>query len=185
MTSRGPTGGLSARQRQFCEAYLVDRNATQAAIRAGYAPRSAAVQGSRLLTNDKVKAFLDARLDKISEATDIKAAEVLREFGRIGFSDIRRVMKWTGSRAEFIPSDELDEHTARSIQSVKARQRTLYRDGEPHEDILELEVKLYPKDPALQALARHLNLFKEEAEGASKGLAQLLTLMRNPDMIED
>ena len=54
----GTSGKLTAKQQRFVEEYLVDPNGTQEAIRAGYSPKVAHVQGSRLLSNDKVKAAI-------------------------------------------------------------------------------------------------------------------------------
>lgn len=47
---------LTDRQKTFCEEYLIDLNATQAAIRAGYSPATANRIGSRLLTNVVIRA---------------------------------------------------------------------------------------------------------------------------------
>ena len=49
----------NSKRERFCQEYIVDGNATQAAIRAGYAPKAAAEQGSRLLTFAKVEERLD------------------------------------------------------------------------------------------------------------------------------
>ena len=51
-------GKLSAKEERFCQEYIIDYNATKAAIRAGYKERSAATQGSRLLKNDNVTAYV-------------------------------------------------------------------------------------------------------------------------------
>jgi phage terminase small subunit len=56
------TAKLTAKQARFVEEYLCDLNATQAAIRAGYSPKTATVQGSRLLTNAKVAAAIHGGL---------------------------------------------------------------------------------------------------------------------------
>ena len=53
---------LSPKQQRFADEYLIDLNATQAAIRAGYSPKSAEQQGSRLLRNAKVRAYIDERM---------------------------------------------------------------------------------------------------------------------------
>ena len=55
---------LNEKQKRFADEYLIDLNATQAAIRAGYSPRSAAEQASRLLKNVKVRAYIDERMDE-------------------------------------------------------------------------------------------------------------------------
>lgn len=63
-------------QKRFADEYLVDTNATQAAIRAGYSKKSAYSQGQRLLKNDEVKRYIDEQLkkmnsDKIADATEV------------------------------------------------------------------------------------------------------------------
>ncbi len=74
---------LTARQERFVDEYLVDLNATQAAIRAGYSAKSAHVEGSRLLTNAKVAAAISAAKRERSEATKIDAEYVLRKLHQI------------------------------------------------------------------------------------------------------
>jgi len=74
---------LTARQERFVEEYLVDLNATAAAIRAGYSPKSAHVEGSRLLTNAKVAAAISAAKRERSEATKIDAEYVLQKLHQI------------------------------------------------------------------------------------------------------
>lgn len=69
---------ISAKQKRFVDEYLIDLNATQAAIRAGYSKNTANEQGSRLLANVKVKASIDAAIAARSERTGIDAAWVLK-----------------------------------------------------------------------------------------------------------
>jgi phage terminase small subunit len=70
---------LSPKQRCFVEEYLVDLNATQAAIRAGYSAKTAKQQASRLLTNVNVAAAVDKAKRERSEATEIDAEWVLQQ----------------------------------------------------------------------------------------------------------
>lgn len=63
--------GLNARQKRFVEEYLVDLNATQAAIRAGYSEKTAESQASRLLRNVKVAAAVEAGKAELSERTQV------------------------------------------------------------------------------------------------------------------
>jgi len=71
---------LTDKQQRFVEEYAVDSNATQAAIRAGYAQESAAVEGSRLLRNAKVKAKLQLLRNEIADSLGIDAKWVLKRF---------------------------------------------------------------------------------------------------------
>lgn len=87
----------TAKQRAFVREYLIDLNATQAAIRAGYSASTANEQGSRLLANVSVKGVIEAAMDLRAERTDITADRVLRELAKIGFADIRKTIKWQGT----------------------------------------------------------------------------------------
>ena len=81
-------GELNDKQQRFVHEYLIDLNATQAAIRAGYSPKTAHVQGPRLLENAEVRAFLDQAKDKRSQKTQIDAAWVLERLAAEATADI-------------------------------------------------------------------------------------------------
>lgn len=70
---------MHQRKRVFCEVYLISGNATQAAISAGYSPKTARSQGQHLLTLADVKEYLDQRNQEISEANTAQMEEV-RQF---------------------------------------------------------------------------------------------------------
>ncbi len=70
---------MNQRKRAFCGAYLISGNATQAAIAAGYSPKTARSQGQRLLTFVDVQEYLDQRNQEISEANTAQMEEV-RQF---------------------------------------------------------------------------------------------------------
>lgn len=69
---------LNDQQKAFCEHYVATLNATQAAIDAGYSEKTARQQGSRLLTNVYIKAFIDALLEKLEDQRIAKADEVMK-----------------------------------------------------------------------------------------------------------
>ena len=69
---------LSEKQKRFAEEYLVDLNATQAAIRAGYSEKTARVQGSRLLLNADIKSYVDEKMSEKDENTIASAEEVMQ-----------------------------------------------------------------------------------------------------------
>lgn len=68
---------MNARQKKFCDEYLIDCNATQAAIRAGYSPKTANEQGNRLLANVSVKAYIEEQLERLHNQKTADAQEVL------------------------------------------------------------------------------------------------------------
>lgn len=68
---------MTEKQKRFCEEYLKDQNATQAAIRAGYSKKTAAAAASRLLTNVNVRPYIDEQLQQIHSENIATAAEVM------------------------------------------------------------------------------------------------------------
>lgn len=71
---------LTDKQKRFCEEYVIDLNATQAAIRAGYSEKTANEQASRLLANVNISDYVANLQKKISEKLQIDAEWVLKRF---------------------------------------------------------------------------------------------------------
>lgn len=70
---------LSPKQQLFADEYLIDLNATQAAIRAGYSPKTADVKGSQLLGIVKVRTYIEQKMAERSRRTGINQDRVLQE----------------------------------------------------------------------------------------------------------
>lgn len=68
---------MTDRQKRFCDEYLIDCNATQAAIRAGYSSKVARVTAAKLLTNANIKSYIDEQLDRLHTEKVADAQEVL------------------------------------------------------------------------------------------------------------
>lgn len=156
---------LTAKQQRFVDEYLKDLNATQAAIRAGYSKKTAASIGQENLTKPEIAKALKGAMQGRSERTAITQDMVLRELAKIGFSDIRKVVRWgetevrmvdgeEGEAEDMVPyhglalidSSEIDDETAGAIAEVSQG-----RDG--------LKVKLHDKKGALVDIGRHLGMF--------------------------
>lgn len=71
---------MNARQKRFCDEYLIDCNATQAAIRAGYSPKTAKSIGQENLTKPDLKAYIDEQLERLHNEKTADAQEVLEYF---------------------------------------------------------------------------------------------------------
>jgi phage terminase small subunit len=167
---------LTPKQRAFVREYLIDLNATQAAIRAGYSANSAEVEGSRLLRNAKVGSAVKAAMDLRAERTGITADMVLREMAKIGFSDIRKAIKWQGTlvteednpdggdtltiknvvtnSVQLISSEDIDDETAAAISEISQNQGG------------GIKLKLHDKRAALVDIGKHLGMFKEDNKSA-------------------
>jgi len=96
---------MNARQQRFVTEYLVDLNATQAAIRAGYSPKTAQQQGSRLLTNAVVKQTIAAQHATQLKAVEVRIEDVLRDVMAIAHTDLHTLTEQSGTPARW--SDKL------------------------------------------------------------------------------
>lgn len=167
---------LTDKQRLFCDEYLIDLNATQAAIRAGYSERTAAAQAARLLTNVKVQEYVQQRQRDRVERTEITQDRVLRELAIIAFSNAADYAAVVEKQETFrcedgteiglfdddgnpvmyrtvepVLTQNLTENQKRALAVIKKG-----RDG--------FEVKPYDKIRALELLGKHIGMFKEKVE---------------------
>jgi len=173
------SGALTDKQEAFAREYLVALNATQAAIRAGYSPKTAEQQGYQLLQNTSVADAVQKAMAERSRRTEITADMVLRELAKIGFSDIRKAVKWysqtnvaaidtdadmealadegalrftVANQVELISSDDIDDDTAAAIAEV-----SLSGTG-------ALKMKLHDKKGALVDIGKHLGMFTDKVD---------------------
>lgn len=146
---------LTDRQKVFCEEYLIDLNATQAAIRAGYSPATANRIGSRLLTNVVIRARVEKAMAERSKRTGINADRVLRELARIAFVNAADVIDF--QTATIVSGASEDDTAAIASFRVKTIPTT---DGEG----IEREIRLFDKLKALELLGKHLGLFNNDPE---------------------
>lgn len=149
---------MDDKRQRFAEEYLVDHNATQAAIRAGYSPRTAKQQGSRLLTNADVLALIDAGNARASERSGITKERVLAELALLAFSDIGHYKVDDAGNVTLAAG--APEHARRAISSVKRRIRV----DEEGNSTTEVEIKLWDKPGPLKLAGRHVGLFFDKPD---------------------
>lgn len=147
---------LTPKQERFVEEYLIDLNATQAAIRAGYSPKTANEQGSRLLANVSIRACIDQAMAERSKRTGVNADRVLIELARLGFVNATDVINM--DTASIKESANRDDTAA--IASIKVKTIPTEGGGE----ITEREIKLYDKTKNLELIGKHLGMFKDKLE---------------------
>lgn len=152
---------LTPKQKRFVDEYLIDLNATQAAIRAGYSPKTANEQGARLLVNVSIaKAIQEAR-DKRQQRTEITQDRVLQEYARLAFYDPRKLFRPDGTPK---PIEELDDDTAAALAGLDVREE-FEGAGESRTFAgYTKKYKLANKLGALDSLAKHLGLFDSKEE---------------------
>lgn len=143
---------MTKKQKRFVEEYLIDLNATQAAIRAGYSPDSAKEIGSENLTKPDIAKAVDQAIAERSRRTGVNADRVVRELAKIAFVNAGEVVDLDTA----LLMDKISDDDMAAIQSVKVK--TFGEDG------VEREVKLADKLKALELLGKHLGLFKDKVE---------------------
>ena len=143
---------MTDKQARFCEEYMIDLNATQAAIRAGYSPKTAQEQSARLLSNVMVQNRLAQLQAEQSRRTGVSADRVVRELAKIAFANASDLIDPETASVKLDASrDDLA-----AIQSIKVKSFG--------EDGLEHEVKLADKLRALDLLGKHLGMYKDASE---------------------
>ena len=156
---------LTAKQQRFVDEYLIDLNATQAAIRVGYSKKTADQQASRLLTNVKVREYLAQRQADRANRTEITQDKVLKELAKIGFSDIRKIVRWGETQVRMVdgeddgPEDMVPYHGLALIDSAEVDDSTAAAIAEVSQSRDGLKVKLHDKKGALVDIGRHLGMF--------------------------
>jgi phage terminase small subunit len=151
---------LSPRERNFVGEYLIDLHGTKAAIRAGYSPRSAAVQASDLLKRPHIIAAIQERRNCHAKRLDVSAERILDELASCAFSNMQDFWPAPG---EHIDLSTMERRLTAAVQSIKIKETLVAgEDGKPAMLERQTELKLYNKIAALEKLGNHLGLFEGE-----------------------
>jgi len=166
---------MKDKQKRFCNEYLIDLNATQAAIRAGYSKKTAYSIGGELLKKPEIQEYLSKRQEARQVRTEITQDKVLKELAIVAFADATNYAKVVEKQAttdkggvvqplydangepviyrtvELEITDNLSDDQKRALAVIKKG-----RDG--------LEQKPHDKVRALELLGRHLGMFKDKVD---------------------
>jgi len=169
---------LTDKQRRFVEEYVVDFNATQAAIRAGYSPDTAQQIGSENLSKPVIQDAIQEIQSKLSEETGITAKRVIEEYAKIAFVDIREAFSVDNGLHDV---RQIDDSTAAALSSVET--------FEVRQDGMVIghtrKVKFHDKIRALEALGKHLGVFEKDNEQKKTALVNVINLGNGVKPSED
>lgn len=145
---------LTPRQARFVEEYLVDLNATQSAIRAGYSARTAKAIASRLLTYVNVAAAVTAGREKATARTGLNRERILREVEIMAHSCVTDYVIDDNGKVDLAEGAHPD--AMRAIKSIK-RKRREWSDGsgEGHTVETEVELTFWDKPGMVKLAGRH------------------------------
>lgn len=139
---------MTPKQKRFVQEYLIDLNATQAAIRAGYSSKRADAIGYENLRKPEIRSALEKAQERLAEEAGIAAAQVLRELAIMGLSDLTDYVVWGPDGVSLKDSASLDAAKRRAVVEVSQTQHGV-------------KIKLANKLGALELIGRHLGLFEK------------------------
>lgn len=152
---------LTPKQARFIKEYMIDFNATQAAVRAKYSKRSAEAIGLENLGKPRIAAEIaklmatrEAKIDKRLEAADITAERTVLELARLAFQDPVNLFDEKG---DVIPFHELPKDVTATVSSIEFTQDA---DGKP----VPSKIKFWDKNTAAANLGRHQELFTDRVK---------------------
>lgn len=158
---------LTNKQKAFVEEYLVDLNATQAAIRAGYSAKTADRIGPELLGKTWVSEAIQAAMAARSERTEITSDRVLQELAKIGFANMADYMKCTPDGDPYLDFSSLTRDQAAALVEVTVEDYLEGR-GDDARSVRRVKFKLADKRAALVDCGKHLGMFVERKEITGK-----------------
>ena len=153
---------LTAKQVRFVDEYLVDFNATQAAIRAGYKANTAHVIGAENLRKPKIAEEIARRQKDLQRRTEVSQDRVIRELARIAFANIA---DYIHVETQTRTKDDGTEVTYQTVmfnetQELSADQRAAL--AVVKQSVNGFELKLHDKIKALELLGRHIGMFNDK-----------------------
>lgn len=145
---------MTKNQKIFVDEYLIDLNATRA-YKTAYPniknDNTAAVNGSKILRNTKVKEEIEKRMKEREKRTEITQDKVIKELANLAFTDRTDIVTITSGRVIIQDFDDLTPEQRACIAGVK-------------ETKFGIEVSFYGKEKALEMLGRHLGMFNDKME---------------------
>lgn len=154
---------MTPKQERFVQEYLIDLNATQAAIRAGYSAKTAESAGPRLLGNVEVRAAIEARQTERAASVGVTAEKVLRELALLGFSNMGDYMNAGPDGDPYLSFADLTREQTAALTEVTVED---FKDGRGDDgrDVRRIKFKLADKRAALVDIGKHIGMFKDKAQ---------------------
>ena len=166
---------LTDKQKMFCKEYLIDLNATQAAIRAGYSEDSAGSIGSENLQKPEIQNEIQRLFDKRGNKLEITAEKVLQELAKLAFVNMEDFITVGNDGYAVVDLSKLTRDQAAAIQEITVDE---YQEGkgEQARDVKKVKFKLADKKGSLDLLAKHLKLYTGDGEEVSRPIVIMPTI---------
>ena len=177
-SGKRPPRPLNLQQIQFCNEYIIDFHATNAAKRAGYSERTAYSMGSALLKKPEIQEKIREIKEDVFRSVGVTQAKTFRELARIAFFDIGEIYDGNG---KMLPLNELTQDQRAAITAVKVYHETVGR-GKNKKTIGQMvEVKLADKKGALEAIIKTAGWSKPDKLALTDPEGNSVTIFQIPD----
>lgn len=147
---------LTPKQERFVQEYLVDLNATAAAIRAGYSRKTANRIASENLSKPDIQSAIQEAMQKLQERTEITQDMVIQELAKLGFFDIRKLFDKDGKPLDI---SKLDDDTAAALVGLDVQDVS---DSDGNYVGFIKKYKMADKIKALELLGKHLGTWEHQ-----------------------
>lgn len=153
---------MTPKQQRFVDEYLIDLNATQAAIRAGYSVKTANPAGARLLANVSIAAAIAERQNAVAGKLGITQERIAHELACIGFSNMGDYMRVGPDGDPVLDFSALTRDQTAALSEVTVED---FKDGrgESARDVRRVKFRLADKRAALVDLGKYLGMFKDDS----------------------
>jgi phage terminase small subunit len=159
---------LTLQQQMFVREFLVDLNATQAAIRAGYSKKSAGRQSVRLSQNDIIQAVIAKEMAKRAERVELTMDRVVQELAKMAFANIADYMTVQPDGSAYVDLSKASTEQLAALAEITVDEYTEGR-GEDSRSVKKIKIKMNDKRGNLELLGKHLGGFREVKEHVGKG----------------
>lgn len=150
---------MTPKQERFVAEYLVDLNATQAAIRAGYSEKTAEQSGPRLLGNVEISHAVRIKQEALAQKHNVTLDRVVAEVASVGFANMGDFMRLGANGLPVLDWGKLTREQTGVVSEVTIDQVDGGKDAPVTNRV---KLKLYDKLAALDKLARHLGMFPKD-----------------------
>lgn len=166
---------MNEKHERFCQEYMLDLNATQAAIRTGYSEERAAVTGSELIARDDVQKRISALKKERSQRVSLEADQVIKELAAIAFSNI----------STFVSIKIIDgAPTLEFSDFSKLSQSDLSAIAQVSQGRYGIRLRMHGKVSALDMLMRHLGLYESDNEQRKESVLEGMTLEQRIKVVQ-
>ena len=152
---------LTAKQKKFVDEYLIDLNATQAAIRAGYSEKTADRIASENLRKLEVQKYLQTKQTKLQNKSEVTQQRVIDELASIAFAKGTDYATIKNGCVNIQDTDKLTDKQKAAISGIKSTQ-------------FGVEIKLADKLKALELIGKHIGMFKDKEEPDPESVVQIV-----------